>query len=66
MEAGQKMVPHMQRWQKYEKFNFPLPETNDLFYQLRGYFSFVKDSYISINNINDETQQADIVKMILD
>lgn len=49
------MVPQMQRWQKYEKFNFPLPETNDLFYQLRGYFSFMKDSYICINNINDET-----------
>ena len=54
-----------EEWYKFEQFNFPLPETNDLFKQLKSYFSLIKDSYIKMNHINED-ETLDIVRMILD
>ena len=56
----------MARWQKVQKFNFPLPETNDLFDQLKCYFLFIKETYVHCNNIDEHEQELDIVKLILD
>ena len=41
-----------------------LSKENELFIQLRLYFSFMKESYLTINNVDDTS--FDIVKMILD
>lgn len=43
-----------------------MPEVNDMFEQLRFYFSYMKDIYLKFNNISKETQQTDIVKVLLD
>jgi len=71
--ANNFMRPHIEEsdaelapWQKFEKFNFPLDNDNDLFDQLRYYFQFMKESYLTINNIDESSQALDLVKMILD
>ena len=54
------------RWQKYEKFNFPLSEESEFFNQVRLYFRYAKETFVKINNISDVNRKADIVKMMLD
>ena len=56
----------VQRWQKYEEFNYPIPSTNEQFSYLRRFFIIVKDQFFNMNNINQRTGDVDIVKMILD
>lgn len=56
----------MARWQKYEKFNFPLSEESEYFNQVRLYFRYAKETFVKINNISDVNRKADIVKMMLD
>lgn len=59
-------VKELKNWQKYEQFNFVLDETNDFFYDLRIYFAFMKESYLTINNICSESNNTDLIKLILD
>jgi len=40
-------------WYKYERFNFSLSPSSAQFEQLRYYFNFMKESYLTINNIDD-------------
>ena len=56
----------VQRWQKYEEFNYPLPSSNEFFDQLRQFFITLKDQFLNINNINQNSLTLDVVKMILD
>lgn len=62
---AKKKSAKVHKWQKFEKFNFPLVESNEIFDQLRYYFNFIKDSYVNINNIKG-SGQVDLVKMIFD
>ena len=41
-----------QKWLKYEQFNFVTDRKHPEFTNLRYYFSFMKECYLQINNIN--------------
>lgn len=50
-------------WQKFEKFFFILDSRNEFYVYLRLYFVFMKESYLTTNNISN---QPDLAKFILD
>ena len=43
-----------------------IDEENDFFIDLRIYFAFMKESYLTINNVCSDSNNIDLVKMILD
>ena len=53
-------------WQKFELFYYPLGEDNDLFVQLRTYFSFFKQQYTQLNHIDSVGERIDLVKIMID
>ena len=65
-QNAEKMTPKVQRWAKFENFNYPLPASNEFFGDLRIFFSSLTDTFIKINNISKNSGEADVVKMLLD
>ena len=55
----------MSVWRKFEYFNFPLDETNDLFFHLRVHFMKLKRAYIDFNYI-DENGKIDHAAVFVD
>ena len=51
---------------KHERFNFVTDRNDPGFSNLRYYFSFIKECYLYINNIDPVTNELDITKLLLD
>ena len=51
---------------KYEQFKFVTDRQHSEFKNLRYYFSFMKECYLYINNIDPITNELDITKILLD
>lgn len=54
------------KWQKFEQFFFPISPLNEFHVQLRKYFSWMKNSYILLNFIDDHTKKLDFIQALVD
>jgi len=53
------------QWKKFEYFNFPVPETNDLFTTLQRHFENLKKLYIRCNYIDSQTGEVDLASVFV-